>query len=199
MTAGTVVLGWAVWPLPSQQETIPLGSLSDLLPESVSTDVSGPGYHLHLAYPRIMRLGGHAVITAVLEPDASLGPGSLPPNTNLVAVAHIQSNDVLLDPNGEIMDPLPSSALASFAWRAAPLRLGALESTLFVRLEVVPQEGGTVTAQTIFARALPMRGVALLGLTSTSATALGVAALLTGGVLLLGAVLGRPSRKEIAR
>jgi hypothetical protein len=114
-------------------------------------------------------------------------------------VARIQTNDAVLDPNGEIMNPLLSGARASFDWQAAPLRIGDLESTLFIRLEIVPQAGGPPTSHTIFARALPMRGVALLGMTSTAATALGVAALLTGMVLLLGAMLGRSTPKEGAR
>jgi hypothetical protein len=199
VAAGAAVLGWALWPLPFKQETIALGSLSGLLPEPLTTSATGPRYNLHLTYPRTLRMGSRFNIAAVLEPDGAMSESSLPANSNVVAVAHIQSNDVLLDPNGDIMDPLPASGRASFAWWAAPLRDGMLEATLFVRLEVVPQEGGVVTAQTIFARTLPMRGAALLGLTATSATALGVAALLTGGVLLLGAVLGRPPRKETSQ
>ncbi len=199
VASGFVALAWAVWPLPVHKETIPLGALPELLPETTSSSAPGPKYSLQLEYPRMLRLGSRSSVTANLEPEGTFTAGSLPPNTNLVVVAHIQSNDVLLDPNGDIMEPLLSSTRASFAWQAVPLRRGDLESTLFIRLELVPQEAGVVTARTIFARVLPMRGAALLGMTSTTATAFGVAALLTGGVLLLGAMLGRSSRREAAR
>ncbi len=199
LVCGVVVLAWAVWPLPTHRETIPLGSLRDLVPESAAASVPGPEFVLHLQYPQLLRMGSQSTITAILEPQGSITEGNLPPNANLVAVAHIQSNVVLLDPNGEILVPLVPGAHAGFAWQAAPLRPDDLESTLFIRLEIVPVKGGALTAHTIFAGTLPMRGVALLGLTSTTSIAFGVASLLAGGVLVMGTILGRSSHTEGAR
>jgi hypothetical protein len=76
------VLGW-LWPLPTQQEAIPLGSLPDLLSESMSAAAPGPEYTLHLQYPRFLRLGSRSAVTAVLEPQGSFTAASLPPKTNL--------------------------------------------------------------------------------------------------------------------
>lgn len=194
------LLGWALWPIPVHEETIALGPLTGLLPSGAPADSAlGPEFSLHVGFQRIVRLGGRSAVTARLEPDGSYTEDALPPDTNLVAVAHIQTSDVMLDPNGEIFDPLPSGGRASYSWQASPLHAGALEATLFLRLELVSNAGAQVTTKTVLARPLPMRALSPLGLTQTTATALGMAAVLTGGVLLLGTLLGRLPRLAEAR
>jgi hypothetical protein len=194
------LLGWALWPIPVHEETIALGPLTGLLPSGAPADSAlGPEFSLHVGFQRIVRLGGRSAVTARLEPDGPYAEDILPPDTNLVAVAHIQTSDVMLDPNGEIFDPLPSGGRASYSWRASPLHAGVLEATLFLRLELVSNAGAQVTTKTVLARPLPMRALSPLGLTQTADTALGMAAVLTGGVLLLGALLGRLPRREEAR
>jgi len=186
--------------MPVHEETIALGPLTELLSSGTPTvSVPGPEYSLYVGFQRIVRLGGRSVVTARLEPAGPYTEETLPPDTNLVAVAHIQTSDVMLDPNGEIFDPLPSAGRASYSWQASPLHAGALEATLFLRLELVSKAGDQVTTKTVLARPLPMRALSPLGLTQTTATALGMAAVLTGGVLLLGTLLGRLPRREEAR
>ncbi len=197
LAVGLLLTGWAVWPLPVPLETIPLGALDELLPSHPEASASaGPNLNVFLRAPRVLRMGASVEVSAALSPEGdSTGPAALPPGYNLVSVAWIQTSDLALDPNGEILVPLQPGGRASYAWRVAPLHKGDLEATLFVRLELVPLEGGVVSSRTVFARALPMRALSPLGLTQTTAVALGVAALLVGGVLTLGAFFAhRPAR-----
>ncbi|MCX6026331.1 MAG: hypothetical protein NTY23_08760 [Chloroflexi bacterium] len=200
LAAGLLLVSWAVWPPPAPLESIPLGPLDQLLPaHPAGSATTGPNLSLFLRAPRVLRKGAQTQVTALLAPEGdSTETASLPPGFNLVAVAWIQTSDLALDPNGEILEPLTAGERASYTWRAAPLRTGDLEATLFVRLELVPQQGGEVSSRTILARALPMRATSPLGLTQTTAVALGIAALLVGGVLVVGAWLGRRPTHEAA-
>jgi len=198
LAAGLLLVTWAVWPLPAPLETIPLGRLDQLLPtHPAGSAATGPTLNLLLRAPRVLRMGAQTHVTALLAPEGdSIETAGLPSGFNLVTAARIQTSDLALDPNGEILEPLPAGGRASFTWRAAPLHTGDLDATLFVRLELVPQQGGEVASRTILARALLMHSTSPLGLTQSSAVGLGIAALLVGGVLVLGAWLGhRPARK----
>lgn len=198
LAAGLLLVSWAAWPLPAPLETIPLGPLGQLLPAHPSgSETSGPNLSLLLRAPRVLRMGGQTQVTALLAPEGdSEEAAGLPSGFNLVAAARIQTSDLAIDPNGEILEPLPAGGRASYTWRAAPLHTGDLEATLFVRLELVPHGGGEVSSRTILARALPMRSTSTLGLTQNTAGALGIAALLVGGVLVVGARLGRGPARE---
>ena len=198
LAAGLLLTGWAAWPLPAPLETIPLGALDELLPpHSGASPAAGPNINVILRAPRVLHMGAPVQVSAVLAPDGDPAQSAgLPPGYNLVAAARIQTSDLALDPNGEILEPLQPGGRASYTWRAAPLHTGEIEATLFVRLELVPLHGGEVSSRTVLARALPMSSLSPLGLTQTTAVALGVAALLVGGVLVLGALLGhRPARE----
>ena len=200
LAAGLLLVAWAVWPLPAPLETIPLGRLDRLLPAHPQGSVAaGPNLSLLLRAPRVLRMGAQTQVTALLAPEGeSTETGGLPSGYNLVAAARIHTGDLALDPNGEILEPLPAGGRASYTWRATPLHTGDLDATLFVRMELVPQQGGEVTSRTVLARALPMRSTSPLGLTQSTAVALGIAALLVSGVLVLGVWLGRGSARKAA-
>ncbi|MGA2111548.1 MAG: hypothetical protein ABSG98_05295 [Anaerolineales bacterium] len=183
-------LGTALWPASILGEYIPLVDEPLASAQIPVGQGSGAEFALSLRWPTGLRLGQTGTAQLILAPVT----GEIPtptPGFNRVVVAELQAQGLVVDPEGEIAEPLSSAGQASFAWTIQPAYAGTASATMFLRLQLVPQRGGETLERTIWARPLGTRVVAPLGLTQEAELALGVAALIVSAFLMLPRLLAK--------
>jgi hypothetical protein len=185
-----LLLGTALWPASILSENIPLMDESLGSPQISGRQVSGADFALSLRWPTGLRLGETGMAQLILAPIKGQAP-SLTPGFNRMVVAELQADGLVVNPEGEIAEPLSSAGQAIFAWTIQPAYAGTASATMFLRLQLVPQGGGDTRERTVWARPLETRVVAPLGLSQEAELALGVAALIVSAFLMLPRLLGK--------
>ncbi|MGA2819614.1 MAG: hypothetical protein ABSF61_03020 [Anaerolineales bacterium] len=188
-----LLLGMALWPPSILSESIPLVDeplASARAPSSVDSNVD---FALSLHWPTGLRLGQTATARLTLAPVKGQIPTPTP-GFNRMVVAELRGNGIVVDPEGEIAEPLSPAGRANFAWTIKTASKGSASATMFLRLRLVPQGGGEAVERTVWARPLQTRVLAPLGLSRAAEFALGVATLIVSGVLMLPRILGKFGR-----
>lgn len=184
------LLGTAFWPPSILGETIPLVGDPLTSAQIPGRPASGADYALSLRWPTRLRLGETGTAQLLLEPVKGPVP-ALTPGFNRLLVAELQAEGLVANPEGEIAEPLSAAGQMRFAWTIQPAYAGTASATLFLRLQLVPQQGGETLERTVWARPLETQIDAPLGLTQGAERALGVASLILSIFLVLPGLLGK--------
>jgi hypothetical protein len=188
-----VLLGLALWPVAPSTEYIPLAGETLSLAQGFVGAAFPTDYALTLQWPAAMPLGSAATARLSLAPVKGQSP-PLGSGFNRVVIAELRASGLVVDPEGEIAEPLLPGSQVSFGWTLRAVSRGAVSATMFLRLQLVPQGGGATVERTIWARPMETRVLSPLGLTQSSEFALGMALLIVGVVLAIPQLLGRFGR-----
>jgi hypothetical protein len=185
-----LLLGMALWPLSILSESIPLVGEPLVSAQATSSEDANVDFALSLYWPASLRLGQTATARLTLAPVKDQIPTPTP-GFNRIVVAELRGDGMVVDPEGEIAEPLSPAGRATFAWTLTTASQGSASATMFLRLQLVPEGGGEALERTVWARPLQTRVLAPLGLSRAADFALAVAALIVSVVLMLPRILGK--------
>lgn|GEM_PF-1285329 len=191
--SSVLLLGMALWPPSILSESIPLVGEALTSAQAPSRQDANVDFALSLHWPAGLRLGQTATARLTLAPVKGQIPAPIS-GFNRMVVAELRGNGIVVDPEGEIAEPLSPAGRATFAWTITTASQGSASATMFLRLQLVPEGGGEVVERTVWARTLQTRVLAPLGLSRAAEFALGVAALIVSLVLMLPRILGKFGR-----
>jgi len=119
-----------------------------------------------------------------------------PEGYELLAAARLEGVNFEISPSSEQVGPLPPGEGLTWHWTVAPRRPG--QQRLAIRLALRWMQSGEVARESqVYARAIDVRVLSILGLTTSQAMAASLAGLIVGGGLTLAAFGRRPKRARL--
>lgn len=145
--------------------------------------------HLLLEWPKTIRVKDNdgIVLSILMDPMGNLPTASpdLFATHNIMAVARLEMIGV--DAYGEeIREPMTPGRPVNFRWSIQANKAGLYRGVVWLRLELVPKNGGPIDEQLLLARPIEVQAVTVLGLPGDLARILG------GLGILLSAGLSYP-------
>jgi hypothetical protein len=171
------LLAWGAWPVHRSVRQADLR-----LP-------AGGVYDLSLHWPAWMRLGDPGLVQLVLQDGEDSEP--VVGGTNRLAESRLEAGGLIAVPSGEILEPLLPGRQAIFYWSVLPGQVGEIEAVAWVSLHSLPAASeetaslGSARSQLLTAQKIPIRTVALLGLSGRSARFLGGLGVVVGIIICL--------------